>query len=68
MPTFYTFAMDEYSVGYSPQTFYTVEDVESFITTLEDSLEDVTISQAHSIRQTILDLEDQLRNYKETAD
>jgi hypothetical protein len=63
-----TFAIDEYGVGYSPETFYTVEDAESFITTLEDSLEDATISQAHSIRQTILDLEDQLRNYKETAD
>ena len=68
MSAFYTFIVDEYGVGYSPETFYTVEDAENFITTLEDSLEDATISQAHSIRQTILDLEDQLRNYKETAD
>lgn len=68
MPAFYTFAIDEHDTGYNPQTFYNVEDAELFLETLRDSLEDASLSASYSLRQTILDLEDQLRNYKESAD
>jgi len=68
MPTFYTFAIDEYGTGYSPQTFYNAEDAILFLEALRDSLEDASPAASYSLRQTILDLEDQLRNYKETAD
>lgn len=68
MPAFYTFAIDEYGIGYSPETFYSVEDAELFLSFLKDALEDANYSQAFMVRSAIENLEDQLRNYKETAD
>ena len=68
MPTFYTFAIDEHGVGYSPETFYNVEDAALFLETLRDSLEDVSPAASYSLRQTILDLEDQLLNFQQSAD
>jgi hypothetical protein len=68
MPTFYTFAVDEHGIGYSPETFYTIEDVVNFLEMLRDSLEDASPSASYSLRQTILDLEDQLLNFQQSAD
>ena len=68
MPAFYTFAIDEYGVGYSPETFYNAEDAELFLSSLKDALEDANYSQAFMLHSAIENLEDQLRNYRETAD
>ena len=68
MQTFQTFAVDEHGVGYSPQTFYNIDDAVLFLETLRDSLEDASPSASYSLRQTILDLEDQLLNFQGSAD
>ena len=65
MPAFYTFAIDEHGLGYSPQTFYNVEDAELFLDLLKDQLEDANNGQAFMIRSAITSLEDQLLEYKE---
>ena len=67
MQTFQTFAIDEHEIGYSPQTFYNVEDAELFLSLLKDSLEDATISQSYILTETINSLEDQLLEYKELS-
>lgn len=67
MPAFYTFAIDEHGLGYSPQTFYNVEDAEMFLEVLKDQLEDANNSQAFMIRSAITNLEDQLLDYKELS-
>ena len=68
MQTFQTFAIDEHGTGYSPQTFYNVEDAVLFLEMLRDSLEDASPAASYSLRQTILDLEDQLLNFQQSAD
>lgn len=65
MPTFYTFAIDEYGVGYDSMLFETVEDAETYLERLKDAEEDRTNC---SLSAMITSLEDQLINYKETTD
>lgn len=65
MPTFYTFAIDEYGVGYDSMIFETVEDAEMHLERLKDAEEDCTNS---ALSAMIASLEDQLTNYKETRD
>ena len=67
MQTFYTFAIDEYDLGYAFQTFYNVEDAEMFLEVLKDQLEDANNSQAFMLRSAITSLEDQLLEYKELS-
>lgn len=65
MPTFYTFAIDEYGVGYDSMVFETAEDAETYLERLKDAEEDCTNC---SLSAMITSLEDQLTNYKETTD
>lgn len=65
MPTFYTFAVDEYGVGYDSMLFETVEDAEMHLELLKDQEE---TSANCSLSAMITSLEDQLANYKETRD
>lgn len=65
MPTFYTFAIDEYGVGYDSMIFETVEDAEMHLERLKDAEEDCTNS---ALSAMITSLEDQLANYKELSD
>lgn len=65
MPTFYTFAIDEYGIGYDSMIFETVEDAEMHLERLKDAEEDCTNS---ALSAMITSLEDQLTNYKETRD
>ena len=65
MPTFYTFAIDEYGVGYDSMIFETVEDAEDYLQRLKDAEED---RSSYHLSAMITSLEDQLTNYKETRD
>lgn len=65
MPTFYTFAIDEYGVGYDSAIFETVKDAEMYLELLKDQEETCTNC---SLSAMITSLEDQLTNYKETTD
>lgn len=65
MPTFYTFAIDEYGVGFDSMVFETVEDAEMHLELLKDAEEDCT---NYALSAIITSLEDQLTNYKETRD
>jgi len=65
MQTFYTFAVDEYGIGYDAETFHTVEDAESYLEQLKDQAENCTNC---SLSAMIASLEDQLLEYKELTD
>lgn len=65
MATFYTFAVDEYGVGYDSMIFENVEDAETYLERLKDAEEDCTNC---ALSAMITSLEDQLANYKETRD
>lgn len=65
MHSFYTFAIDEYGVGYDSMIFETVEDAEDYLQRLKDAEEDFTNS---ALSAMIINLEDQLRNYHESSD
>jgi len=65
MPTFYTFAVDEYGVGYDSMLFETVDDAEMYLSLLKDQEETFTNS---ALSAMITSLEDQLTNYKEARD
>lgn len=65
MPAFYTFAIDEYGVGYDSMIFENVEDAEMYLERLKDAEEDCTNCALSAI---ITSLEDQLTNYKELSD
>jgi len=65
MQTFYTFAVDEHGTGYDVETFYTVEDAESYLEVLKDQAEGCTNC---SLSAMIASLEDQLLEYKERGD
>lgn len=65
MPTFYTFAIDEYGVGYDSMIFENVEDAETYLERLKDAEEDCT---NYALSAIITSLEDQLANYKEPSD
>jgi len=65
MPSFYTFAIDEHGVGYDAETFYAVEDAESYLEVLKDQAESCTNCRLSAM---IASLEDQLLEYKELTD
>lgn len=65
MPTFYTFAVDEYGIAYDAMLFETVEDAEMHLELLKDQEETFT---NFALSAMITSLEDQLTNYKETRD
>jgi len=65
MPAFHLFAVDEYGIGYDAETFYTVEDAESYLEQLKDQAESCT---NYRLSAMITSLEDQLLEYKERGD
>ena len=65
MHSFYTFAIDEYGVGFDSMIFETVEDAEMHLERLKDAEEDSTNC---ALSAMIISLEDQLRNYHESSD
>lgn len=63
--TFYTFAVDEYGVGYDSMVFDDAEHAESYLEGLKDREEDFPSLMLSAM---IASLEDQLLEYKELTD
>jgi len=67
MPTFYIPYTDEYGFN-CEMAVHSVEDAEDLLASLNNALEDASISRSYILRSMIESLEDQLANYKETPD
>ena len=68
MPTFQITAVDEYGIFYTAQTLHSADEVMAEIESLEDALEDASVSRTYAIQSVIESLKDQLTSYQESAD